>query len=289
MVRRKRCQPSVPGQRDWSSKKGTSTVLEQHDFTKPWARQRKQVYIWSSVVALLITVIPFLMVGLGYWPMEPTGYIVAAAICVPIIAPMVAAWWDAPGENRTTLEKVNEFMIVWFPITAASQIFWELPWLIGDAFGKMNLTDADHWRFVWYFYGVADTRYLHSDPGLFGMETVAVIGGIILIIQSPRLLTAGHNVAKRINALWWAFFAMSLMLAVITIYYVAETRAGYVNIEQGSWGFGLKFIFMNIPWAVAPAVSLPFVTKQLAYLYRTSGMQTAANAATESGGLVGTR
>jgi hypothetical protein len=103
------------------------------------------------------------------------------------------------------------------------------------------------------------------------METVAVIGGIILIIQSPRLLTAGHNVAKRINALWWSFFAMSMMLAVLTIYYVAEVRAGFVDIEQGAWGFGIKFIFMNIPWAIAPVISLPFVVKQLAYLYRTTG------------------
>jgi hypothetical protein len=249
---------------------GTFTVPEIHDFTRPWANHRKQVYIWSSAAALLLTVIPLFMVGLGYWPMEPTGFIVAAAICVPIIAPMAAAWWDAPGENRTTLEKTSEFMIVWFPITAASQIFWELPWLVGDAFGKMNLTEGDRWGFVWYFYGATDTRYLHSDPGVFGMETVAVIGGIILIIQSPRLLTAGHNVAKRINALWWSFFAMSMMLAVLTIYYVAEIRAGFVNIEQGAWGFGIKFVFMNIPWLVAPVISLPFVVKQLAYLYRMS-------------------
>lgn len=264
-------------------------MLEQHDFTRPWALRRKQVYIWSSIAGLLVTVIPLLMVGLGYWPMEPTGFIVAAAICVPIIAPMVAAWWDAPGENRTTLEKANEFMIVWFPITAASQIFWELPWLAGDLRGWMNLTDADRWGFVWYFYGAADTRYLHSNPGVFGMETVAVIGGIIMIIQSPRLLSAGHDVAKRINALWWSFFAMSMMLAVLTIYYVAEARAGFVNVEQGFWGFALKFVFMNVPWLIAPAISLPFAAKQLAYLYRTTGSADGLQSLPESDRLMSTR
>ena len=183
---------------------------------------------------------------------------------------MVTAWWDAPQENRTTLEKANEFMIVWFPITAASQIFWELTWLVGDVFGKMNLTEKDHWGWLWWFYGAADTRYLISDAGLFGMESVAVIGGIIMITQWWRLLTARNDVAKRINALWWSVFAMSMMLAVLVIYYIAEARAGFANIDQGFWGFALKFVFMNIPWLVAPVVSLPFAAKQLAYLYRST-------------------
>src|SRR5271163_2714606 len=163
--------------------------IEQHDFARPWAAQRKWVYIASAVAGFLLTVVPVVLVGIGVWPMEPTGYIVAAAICVPIIAPMLAAWWDAPGENRTTLEKVNEFMIIWFPITAASQIFWELTWLVGDASGLMNLTEQDHWGWMWWFYGAADTRYLHSDAGLYGMETFAVIGGFVMITQWWRLLT----------------------------------------------------------------------------------------------------
>jgi hypothetical protein len=61
-----------------------------------------------------------------------------------------------------------------------------------------------------------------------------------------------------------------MMLAVLVIYYIAEARAGFANIDQGFWGFALKFVFMNIPWLVAPVVSLPFAAKQLAYLYRST-------------------
>jgi hypothetical protein len=179
------------------------------------------------------------------------------------------------------LEKANEFMIVWFPITAASQIFWELTWLVGDGLGWMNLTENDHWGWMWWFYGAADTRYLTSDPGLFGMETFAVLGGVVMIVLWWRLLTAGDDVRKRINALWLAVFALVNMLTVFGIYYVAEARAGFENIEQGFWGFALKFVFMNIPWLVAPVVSIPFIVKQLAYLY---GLQAVSSASVATAG-----
>ncbi|MCZ8377359.1 Emopamil-binding protein [Mycobacterium sp. CPCC 205372] len=254
-------------------------MSRRHDFSRPWAHHRKQIYIWTSVLGTLISVVPVVLVGIGVWPMEPTGFIAAAAICVPIIIPMAAAWWDATGENRTSLEKANEFMIIWFPITAASQIFWELTWLVGDAAGLMNLTEQDRWGWLWWFYGAADTRYLISDAGLFGMETFAVIGGIVMINQWWRLLTAGDDVPKRINALWWSMVSLVNMLTVFGIYYVAEARDGFANIEQGFWGFALKFVFMNIPWLVAPLVSIPFIIKQLAYLYRTQVLDEGATLA----------
>lgn len=202
--------------------------------------------------------------------MEPTGFIAGPALCVPLFVMMAAAWWDAPGENRTTLEKSNEFMLLWFPITASSELFWELVWLIGDAFGLMNLTEQDRWGWMWWIYGAADTRYLTSDPGLYGVETFVVLGGIVLVIQWVRLLTAKNDTAKRINALWWCCFALVNNLTAFGIYYVSELRAGFEHLEQGVWGFTLKFVFMNTPWLVGPLISLPFIVKQLAYLYRIS-------------------
>ena len=122
-------------------------TVERHDFRRPWARHRKRVYLWSSVAAALIAGVPILLVGLGVLPMEPTGSIAAVAICGPIIAPMVVAWWDAPLENRTLLEKANEFMIVWFPITAASQVLWEFSWLASSPWGRLRRHSL---RYLWW-------------------------------------------------------------------------------------------------------------------------------------------
>jgi hypothetical protein len=243
----------------------------RHDFARPWAPHRLKVYFWCAAFGLLFSVLPIILVGTGVWPMEPTGLIFGPALCVPLFVAMAAAWWDAPGENRTTLEKSNEFLMVWFPITAASEIFWELVWLVGDVLGYMDLTEQDRWGWLWWIYGVADIRYLTSDPGLYAVETFVVIGGITLFVQWFRLGTAGDDIGKRINALWWSCFALTNNLTAFGIYYVSETRASFEHLEQGFWGFVLKFLFMNSPWLVGPAICLPFIVKQLAYLYRISG------------------
>ncbi len=260
---------TVPGDERGLSENQVMTSTERHDFSRPWAPFRKKTYIGVSVLAALICFVPFIGVIAQWWAPEPSGTIAAGLVCIPIIIPMVVAWIDAPGENRTTLERAYEFMIVWFPITALSQVLWELTWLVGDLLGYMNLTADDHWGWFWWFYGAADTRYLISDGGLFGMESMAVFGGTILIYQWFLLLgKARHDDAMRIRCLWRSFFSFAVMLTVICIYYIAELRDGLVHIQQGFWGLWLKFIFMNIPWLVAPIVCMPFIIKQVAYLYR---------------------
>jgi hypothetical protein len=246
---------------------------QQHDFNRPIAAHRKRVYGWSALGAAMLMFVCVLMVGFGVWPMEPTGYVMTALMCVPIIAPLLAAWWDAPGENRTTLEKSYEFLMVWFPVTAiGSELVWEVPWLIGDLLGWMNFTYDDPWGFYWSFYGLADVRYLQSDASLWGMEVVAITGGVIMLISWLRLMGAGTNDRTRINALWWGFFAVSLMVAICVVYYASEFRAGMVHLEQGQLGFWLKIIVINIPWAVCPIITAPFCAKQLTYLIRKDAL-----------------
>ncbi len=251
---------------------GATNVKDgRHGFMRRWEPRRLKVYFWCSVFGLLLSGVPVILVGTGVWPMEPTGLIFGPALTVPLYVAMAAAWWDAPGEQRTTLEKSNEFLLVWIPITASSQIFWELVWLVGDLFGYMDLTEENRWGWMWWFFGAADTRYLTSDPGLFAVETFVVIGGIVLLVQWLRLLAAGDDISKRINALWWCCLALANNLTAFGIYYVSEARASFEHLGQGFWGFVLKFVFMNSPWLVGPAICLPFIVKQLAYLYRISG------------------
>lgn len=81
--------------------------------------------------------------------------------------------------------------MVWFPVTASSQITWETTWLIGDLTGIMHGAEPQaRWVWLWWGYGAADTSYLTSDAGLYGMETVAVIGGLTLFTAWFYLLKA---------------------------------------------------------------------------------------------------
>jgi len=64
---------------------------------------------------------------------------------------------------------------------------------------------------------------------------------------------------------------MSAMLTVFFIYFVAEARHGFPNFPRhGFWDVSIVLIYENLPWMIAPIVSLTFVAKQLGYLYRKS-------------------
>ncbi|MEI2713195.1 MAG: hypothetical protein V9G04_07815 [Nocardioides sp.] len=258
-------------------------ALQQHDFGRPWAAHRKRIYFWMGVLCFFVTIPPWIGVMLEWWSPEPMGTIAAGAVCVPIMVPLFAAWWDAPGENRTTLEKAYEFMLVWFPISALSQGLWELTWLVGDALGYMNLTEDQHWGWFWWFYGAADTRFLLSDPGIYGMETVVVVCGAVLMYHHWILIGKGrHDDKIRVRSIYWCAVALTMMQAVIFIYYVSEARSGFAFIEQGFWGFALKFVFMNLPWLFSPMILIPLIPKMLAYLHAKNAL-VDAGVLTESG------
>jgi hypothetical protein len=178
---------------------------------------------------------------------------------------------DPPGENRTSLERANEFQMIWF-FTAAvgSEISWELPWLIGDVMGWMHLTPKDTWGFAWWYYGDVDKRYLTSDGALWGLELAVVILAVVLLVQWFRLRKAGTHDPKRINALWWAFFSMAGMVTLFVTYFLMEARHGFSNVRLGFWEITAILGYENLPWLIAPMISLPFVAKQLMCLARTT-------------------
>jgi hypothetical protein len=161
-------------------------------------------------------------------------------------------------------------MIWFFTAAVGSEISWELPWLIGDVMGWMHLTPKDTWGFAWWYYGDVDKRYLTSDGALWGLELAVVILAVVLLVQWFRLRKAGTHDPKRINALWWAFFSMAGMVTLFVTYFLMEARHGFSNVRLGFWEITAILGYENLPWLIAPMISLPFVAKQLMYLARTT-------------------
>lgn len=255
----------------------TNMLVEQeHDFARPWAKQRVRIYLWCTVASAVSALGAIIGVGVGILPMTPeTGIIACGIFTTPIMIAFATPWFDAPGETRTLLEKANEFQMLWFVAAAVgSELWWELPWLVADCFGLMNLTDQDKWGFAWWYYGVADVRYLQSDGSLWGLELVAVTGACMMLASWFKLRTAGNETAKRIKPLWWSFFSMSMMLTIFIVYYASEFRHGFDNFPRRDfWTISIVLIYENLPWLIAPVVSLPFVAMQLGYLYRKSARE----------------
>jgi hypothetical protein len=261
---------------------------QKHDFAKPPARFRKNVYKSSAAFATVVAVGLILGVGLEVLPMDAAVGIYGCVLFItPVYIAFVVSWIDAPGENRTTLERANEFQMVWFVVAAAaSELWWELVWLVGDPLGLMRLDEHDRWGWIFWYYGINDTRYLESDGALWAMEFVAVCGAAVMLYSWFKLRAAGNDPAKRIPPLWCCFVTMSVMLCVFAIYFIAEARHGFPHFERPYfWDVATILIYENLPWLIAPIISLPFVAKQLGYLYRqlpSDAVEAPAKARAES-------
>ncbi|WP_181428429.1 Emopamil-binding protein [Mycolicibacterium moriokaense] len=274
-----RVRPAASAQIEQTGRVIVTLVEREHDFAKPWAKRRVRIYAWCFAVATIIAVGVIIGVGVGLLPMAPgTGVVACFLFITPVFVAFVTSWIDVPGENRTTLEKANEFQMIWFVVAAAaSELWWELAWLIGDVLGWMHLTEKQPWGFIFWYYGVADVRYLNSDGSLWAMEAAVVGGATILLVAWWKLKAAGNDPAKRIRPLWWTFFSMSMMVTVFFIYYVAEARHGFPDFpRRGFWDISIVLIYENLPWVIAPLISLPFVAKQLGYLYGKIALTSAS-------------
>jgi hypothetical protein len=115
------------------------------------------------------------------------------------------------------------------------------------------------------------------------METVVVVCGAVLMYHHWILIGKGrHDDKIRVRSIYWCAVALTMMQAVIFIYYVSEARSGFAFIEQGFWGFALKFVFMNLPWLFSPMILIPLIPKMLAYLHAKNAL-VDAGVLTESG------
>ncbi len=253
-------------------------MIEHHDFTKPYAKNRKRIYTGVAAVMAAGYIVTAGGTGLGIFPTTPiTGLLACIIFTNAIWVAFWACWFvNGPGEKRTTLEKADEFTMLWACVAAVgSELTWELPWLVADALGRAHITPNDRWVYIWYYYARVDERYLHSDGALWGIEAVVVLAAVLLLVQWFRLRGTPTHDPKRISALWWSLFAMTVMLTIFVVYYAAEVRHGFPNVQRGFWDLTVIFVYENLPWLLAPMISIPFTAMQLAYLYREQGRRNA--------------
>ena len=210
--------------------------------------------------------------GLGL--IEPT--FTSDVICnllfgIPVILLPLVILWDAPGENRSRLDKAAELTLFYLPYTAFSQIGYELMFLIGRPLGWWGPTSDPGFKWLWWQYGLADTRYVSGNPWTFGLEIVGVTTGVIVIIMWSRLIRPDLPAESRIRCLWVAFAGIAVLMSSTAVYFLSEVGAGFNDIGQGAYGLGFKFIAENIPFMVLPPLVLYAIHLQIDYLTRRAG------------------
>lgn len=238
------------------------TGFREHRLGVKITGRRKIIYACGWVIAAPVLATVWILVGLEVIPPQPTNVIITIAIFPVLFIPFVALW-DNPGEKRTWLERMSEFAFVWLLVSGVTQATWELGWWVLDASGVIQgATAADHWLWGWWLYGVADTRYLTSNPTISGLEFCASVAGP-LELYGCYLLKRG----KRIQGNWWALFLGWGLTWATFVFFLAEWHVGWKNIHGGWYGFWVVFVGLNLPWLVAPLISMPASVRELKYLY----------------------
>ena len=89
------------------------------NLARPWARHRVLIYLGVAIFTGLV--FGLMTVGVGVGLIEPTftSDVVANLLFgVPVILLPLVILWDAPGENRSRLEKAAELTLFYLPYTA---------------------------------------------------------------------------------------------------------------------------------------------------------------------------
>ena len=207
--------------------------LTHPDLARPFAPHRLKIYV--VLFSFVGAVFAFMTIAAGTGLVAPSLAVDVAANLIfgtPVIVLPFVLLWKAPGEQRSRLALAAELIMVYIPLTAGSQLTYELPFLIGHPFNLWGTTSDPGWRWLWWQYGLADTRYRSDDNFIFGLEFGAVLVGILLFVVWTRMLRRDLRDESRIRCLWLSFFGVAVLITGTTAYYVAEVRAGFSDIRS---------------------------------------------------------
>jgi hypothetical protein len=254
------------------------TTLQRHEtnFARPVAPHRGRIYLGTGLFTGSVFLFVTIGVQVGFIaPSFTTDVVVNLIFGVPVLLLPLVILWDAPGENRTRLDKAAELTLFWLPYTAASQLGYELVFLIGQPLGLWAPTDDPGWKWLWWQYGLADTRYVSGNPWIFALEVVGVLTGVVVFVTWTRLIRTQLTTESRIRCLWVAFACVAVLMSSTYVYFISEVGNGFGDIGQGAFGLGFKFIAENVPFIVLPPLVLCATYLQIDHLTRRAGPRPA--------------
>ncbi|GFG67591.1 hypothetical protein MKUB_50810 [Mycobacterium kubicae] len=250
------------------------------ELARPFAPHRQRTYVWLLSIVGAVFVFMTIAEATGLLPPTRTVDVAANVIFgVPVIVLPLILFWKARGEQRSRLALAAELTLIYVPLTIGSQLTYELPFLIGHPFHLWEPTSDPGWRWLWWQYGLADTRYRSDNNWIFGLEFGAVVVGLVLGVVWLRLLRKDLPDESRIKCLWLTFFGITVLLAGTVVYYVSEIRALFGDVEQGAYGLWFKFVGENVPYMILPFFVLYAIYLQVDFLTRRAGAQAGSAAA----------
>lgn len=187
------------------------------------------------------------------------SYIIAVTTFVGMNLIMLAPILARAKGTAITPEAMDKLLVGWLWLTAITHVTWELGWCIAHPY-LHDVGPDDTWAWFFWAYGIADTRYLFSDPFIVIMEwCTALIGGpmgfyVLWLTYKKRLKLAAL----------WILLVSAMELYGTILYFGTEAVDGFRHVNTSHpidlW---FKFVGMNVIWIVYPIVSIVVALRYL--------------------------
>ncbi len=241
---------------------------------------RRSAYIASGIMIPGAFVVAWSLILTGLIEPTPADKYVSISLFIGYWAALFA-FLDNPGERRSSVAKWHEFLVVWLVTSGCAQVGWELPAVymkVSYLYQLGSELQPDQLVFwPWWLYAVADTRYMRPHEAQLAHEAMLGHSGFLQLLAAYWLSRGIHyKKALTIAALanWGAFYGNT------SVIYLGEILVDYRNIEQGAWGFWLKWVGLNMQWStVSPFAAIGAIW----LLVQRVRAETAAECAGEAG------
>ena len=233
------------------------SLLEWHAAPRNGRCIRRSAYIASAIMVPGAFCIAWGLILAGVIAPSPADKYVSISLFIGYWAALFA-FVDNPGEHRSWTSKWHEFLVVWLITSGGAQIGWELPavYMKVDYLYQLSAElKSDQLIFwPWWLYSVADTRYMRPHEAQLAHEALLSHSGFIELLaaywlaKGKRYKTA---LGMAVLANWGAFYGNT------SVIYLGEILVDYRNLEDGAWGFWLKWVGLNLQWSVlSPAAAI---------------------------------
>ena len=218
---------------------------------------RHSAYIASAIMIPGAFCLAWGLILLGVINPMPADKYVSISLFIGYWAALFA-FVDNAGEQRSWAAKWHEFLIIWLVTSGCAQLGWELPAVYMKAAYLYQLgseLQPDQLVFwPWWLYSVADTRYMRPHEAQLAHEALLSHSGFFEILAAYWLSKGVHYkkaVGMAILANWGAFYGNT------SVIYLGEILVNFRNLEDGAWGFWLKWVGLNLQWSVlSPAAAI---------------------------------
>jgi hypothetical protein len=123
--------------------------MQSPELARPFAPHRQRLYVGLLSVVGVVFILMTVAEATGLLPPTTAVDVVANLIFgTPVLLLPLILFWKARGEQRSRLQLAAELTLIYVPLTAGSQLTYELPFLIGHPLNLWMPTTQPGWRWL---------------------------------------------------------------------------------------------------------------------------------------------